>query len=159
MSQDSPVTDGANNVDAAPQRAEGETPALEPTTEQALAPDARAHAEPVPQTESVEAAANDSVPPAAISESATQVPIWMRGHPILWYSLARLVVLILVGAILYGFGARGVLLLVLALLISGLVSFLVLDRLRNVVSLRVVERAERARSAREQRLAEEDDVL
>ena len=83
----------------------------------------------------------------------------MRGHPILWYSLARLVVLILVGAILYGFGARGVLLLVLALLISGLVSFLVLDRLRNVVSLRVVERAERARSAREQRLAEEDDVL
>ena len=83
----------------------------------------------------------------------------MRGHPILWYSFARLVVLILVGAILYGFGARGVLLLVLALLISGLVSFLVLDRLRNVVSLRVVERAERARSAREQRLAEEDDVL
>lgn len=83
----------------------------------------------------------------------------MRGHPILWYSLARLVLLIVVGGILFLFGARGVLLLLLALLISGLVSFLVLDRLRNVVSLRVVERSERARSARQQRLAEEDDLL
>ena len=96
---------------------------------------------------------------AAVPETATRVPTWMRGHPILWYSIARLVVLLVVGGILYLFGARGVLLLLLALLISGLVSFLVLDRLRNVVSLRVVERAERTRSSRQQRQAEEDDLL
>lgn len=101
----------------------------------------------------------DGVETIAVPETATRVPLWMRGHPLLWYSLARLVLLIVVGGILFLFGARGVLLLLLALLISGLVSFLVLDRLRNVVSLRVVERSERARSARQQRLAEEDDLL
>ena len=51
-------------------------------------------------------------------------------HPILVYTAARLGLLLLVGLPLYLAGARGLLLLVGAFLISGLLSFILLDGTR-----------------------------
>ncbi len=52
-------------------------------------------------------------------------------NPILSYTLARLGLLILVGALGYVAGFRGVLLLIVSFLGSGLLSFFVLNRQRS----------------------------
>ena len=60
-----------------------------------------------------------------------------RGHPILVYTLARFGLLIIAGAVCYLAGARGILLIVLAFLISGLLSYVVLYRQRDNAGARM----------------------
>ena len=60
-----------------------------------------------------------------------------RGHPILVYTLARFGLLIVAGAVCYLAGARGILLIVLAFLISGLLSYVVLYRQRDNAGARM----------------------
>lgn len=62
---------------------------------------------------------------------ATPVARIADSHPVLVYTAARLGLLILVGLPLYLAGARGLLLLVAAFLISGLLSLILLDGTRS----------------------------
>lgn len=81
------------------------------------------------------------------------------GHPFLLYTVARILVFLAVAGILYLFGARDFLLVLLAVIISGLVSFVLLDRLRDRVSERVATRMDAARERRERAAAAEDDIF
>lgn len=77
---------------------------------------------------------------------------------ILWFTLARIGLLLLVGILLYLVGARAWLLLLLALIISGLLSYLLLQPLRDAVSIRMAERVDASRARRAAAQAEEDDI-
>lgn len=58
-------------------------------------------------------------------------------HPFLIYTAARIGLLIAFGAACYLLGARGILLIVLAFLLSGLASFILLNRSRGQVGASV----------------------
>lgn len=78
-------------------------------------------------------------------------------HPVLRYTVLRLVLLVAAAAVLYAVGARGVLLVVLAVLVSGLASLPLLSRQRDAVSARLVQRSQRARRRLDEGAATEDD--
>lgn len=80
-------------------------------------------------------------------------------HPFLLYTVARIAMFLAVAGVLYLMGARGLLLLLIAVVVSGLLSFIVLDRLRDAVSARVANRVDAARERRAQAAAAEDDLL
>jgi len=61
------------------------------------------------------------------------------------YSTARLALFAATAGVLFLVGARGFLLLALAILISGIVSFVLLSRQRDAVSAAVTDRAARMR--------------
>lgn len=67
-------------------------------------------------------------------------------HPVLTYTAMRLLLLVAALGVLYLAGARGLLLLALAVLVSGLVSFLLLSRQRDAMSAALVARGTRLRS-------------
>lgn len=77
----------------------------------------------------------------------------------LWYTLARIALLAVVAGMLYLAGARGALLLLLALIISGLLSYIVLGRLRDMISVGISNRVERKAEERRQRQSVEDEDL
>jgi hypothetical protein len=64
---------------------------------------------------------------------------------VLIYSLSRLALFAATAGVLFLVGARGLLLLALAILISGVISFVLLSRQRDAVSSSVTERASRMR--------------
>lgn len=66
----------------------------------------------------------------------------MTMSPVLRYSLLRLLVLVVVGAILFVSGARDFTLLVLAIVLSGIVSLVVLRKPRGEVAERLAHRIE-----------------
>ncbi|RAY15285.1 DUF4229 domain-containing protein [Actinomadura craniellae] len=59
--------------------------------------------------------------------------------PVLAYTAARVVLFVATLGVLYLFGARGVLLLLLALVVSGLVSFVLLSARRDAMSATVTD--------------------
>ena len=78
---------------------------------------------------------------------------------VLWYTLARFALLAVVAGVLYLAGARGAFLLLLALLISGLLSYIVLGKLRDLISIGIANRVDRKAQERAARLAKEDEEL
>ena len=62
------------------------------------------------------------------------------------YTSARIVLLVVSAVLLYLVGARGLLLLVLAFAVSGIVSFVLLSRQRDVMSGALMARLKRRRS-------------
>lgn len=90
--------------------------------------------------------------------SSTSAATAAVGHPVLLYTVARILVFLVVAGILYLFGARGFLLLLLAVIISGLISFILLNRLRDQVSERVAARMDASKERRERAAAAEDDI-
>jgi hypothetical protein len=64
---------------------------------------------------------------------------------VLVYTLARLALFGATAGVLFLVGARGFLLLALAILISGIISFVLLSRQRDAVSANVTQRAARMR--------------
>jgi Protein of unknown function (DUF4229) len=72
------------------------------------------------------------------------------------YTSARLALFVLVAAVLALLGMRGVLLLVVAVLVSGLASFVLLARQRDAMSAAVVERGGRLRQRMRERTEAED---
>ncbi|HEY0537363.1 MAG TPA: DUF4229 domain-containing protein [Actinoallomurus sp.] len=76
---------------------------------------------------------------------------------VLIYSLSRLVLFAATAGVLFLVGARGFLLLALAILISGVVSFVLLSRQRDAVSSSVTERAGRIRDNLAEGAAREDN--
>jgi hypothetical protein len=83
-----------------------------------------------------------------------------RPHAFAYYTLARLGLFALFAAVLYLVGLRGILLIGVALLLSGLASFWLLSPLRDAMSGAVVTRFRRFRSTLEAgaRSEDEDDV-
>jgi hypothetical protein len=79
-------------------------------------------------------------------------------HALLLYTLARLGLLVVAGAVLYVAGARSWFLLVLAFLLSGLLSFILLGRLRDAVSAKVSGRIDATRQRRAAAASAEDDL-
>lgn len=75
---------------------------------------------------------------------------------VLVYTLSRLALFAATAGVLYLVGARGFLLLALAILISGVISFVLLSRQRDAVSSSVSERASRIRQGLAEGAARED---
>jgi Mn2+/Fe2+ NRAMP family transporter len=72
------------------------------------------------------------------------------------YTASRLALFAATAGVLFLVGARGFLLLALAILISGVVSFVLLSRQRDAVSDSVTERASRMRRNLAEGAARED---
>lgn len=77
----------------------------------------------------------------------------------LWYTLARIGLFLAAAAVLFAFGVRGWIMIVLAFLISGALSLFVLGKLRDAVSVQVSQRVEQRRARRAEAQAAEDDLL
>lgn len=75
----------------------------------------------------------------------------------LWYTLARIGLLLAAGAICYAFGARGLLLLGLAFVISGIASIPLLSKQRGMMSAGIVGIAQRINRKIDEAAAAEDD--
>ncbi len=80
-------------------------------------------------------------------------------HPFLRYSLLRLGLLATTGIVLYALGVGGLLLLVLAFVVSGFISLVVLDRQRAELGTRVGGYFRRLNSRIESSTTAEDDEL
>jgi Mn2+/Fe2+ NRAMP family transporter len=80
----------------------------------------------------------------------------VRAHPAIAYTLSRLLLFGAATAVLYLFGARGLLLVALAALASGLTSFVLLSRQRDAMSAAVSERLRRTRERMDAFAAAED---
>jgi hypothetical protein len=82
--------------------------------------------------------------------------LWGR-HPLLTYTLMRLALLGIAFGVLRLAGARGLLLVVLALIVSGLASLTLLRRQRDAVAAAVLERSRRAGARLDEAAASEDE--
>jgi hypothetical protein len=87
------------------------------------------------ESAAVESEADESAPDDAASEEAPGAEVSAAGfagrHPVLVYTLLRLGILVAVAGVLYLLGARGLILLVFAFLVSGLISMVALKRPRE----------------------------
>lgn len=79
-----------------------------------------------------------------------------RVHPALSYSMSRILIFVAVAGVLWLVHVRGLWLLVIALVVSGLASFVLLSRQRDAVSIAVTQSAARRRAKAEARTARED---
>jgi hypothetical protein len=70
-------------------------------------------------------------------EDATAVAVPVSRHPLLRYTAYRVLVFVIALGVLYVLGARSFLLAALAVVVSGLVSLVVLDRQRDGAALTV----------------------
>ena len=93
-------------------------------------------------------------PAAAVEPALPDVP----KHSLLLYTAARLGLLLIAAAVLYLLGARSWFLLILAFLVSGLLSFVLLKRLRDGVSVKVASRVDASRERRAAAAHAEDDL-
>ncbi|MFG1998812.1 DUF4229 domain-containing protein [Spirillospora sp. NPDC048911] len=75
---------------------------------------------------------------------------------VFFYTAARLVIFVATAAVLALFGARGVLLLLMALLISGIVSFVLLSGQRDAMSSAVTSGFQARRKKFERARTKED---
>ena len=81
----------------------------------------------------------------------------MRGPgPVLVYTASRLAVFVVVAAVLALLGMRGILLLLVAVLVSGLLSFVLLSRQRDAMSQAVVRRSASVRQRMREATEAED---
>jgi hypothetical protein len=80
----------------------------------------------------------------------------VRLHPAIAYSVSRILLFVVALWLLYLFGARGLLLIALAALASGLISFVLLSRQRDAMSAAVSERLRRVKERIDASAAAED---
>lgn len=73
------------------------------------------------------------------------------------YTTARILLFVAATVLIYLAGARGLLLLALALLVSGLISFVLLSRQRDAMSGALSNRLRRVRERIDKGAAAEDD--
>lgn len=80
----------------------------------------------------------------------------MKAHPAVAYSLSRITLFVVALWVLYFLGARGLLLIALAALASGLISYVVLSRQRDAMSAAVSARVRRMQERIDASAAAED---
>jgi hypothetical protein len=78
-------------------------------------------------------------------------------RPTIAYTSARILLFLAALGLLYLVGARGLLLVALALVISGVVSFVMLSRQRDMMSGAIVSRLRNARERLDEGARAEDD--
>jgi Mn2+/Fe2+ NRAMP family transporter len=78
-------------------------------------------------------------------------------RPTIAYTSARILLFLAALGLLYLVGARGLLLIALALVISGVVSFVVLSRQRDMMSGAIASRLRNARERLDEGARAEDD--
>ena len=82
----------------------------------------------------------------------------MRGPgPVIVYTASRLALFALTLVVLYAFGLRQLLLLLVAVLVSGLLSYVLLSRQRDAMSQAVVERGHGLRQRMQEATEAEDE--
>lgn len=96
--------------------------------------------------------------PIGRQETATYPGTVNSGRAFLVYSALRLVLLLAVGGLLYLTGARGLLLVLLAFVVSGALSLVWLDRPRSQMSVGVGRAIGRVNSRIDEAAAAEDDM-
>jgi uncharacterized membrane protein len=77
-------------------------------------------------------------------------------HPVLSYSLARIVLFLVAFGLAYAVGVNTFWALVLGLVVSMVASFFLLSKQRDAISANVVERSARAKARMAERTAAED---
>jgi ABC-type transport system involved in cytochrome bd biosynthesis fused ATPase/permease subunit len=82
----------------------------------------------------------------------------VRPSPVLVYTASRLTVFVVVAAVLAFLGMRGILLLLVAVVVSGLLSYVLLSRQRDAMSQSVVQRGERLRRRMREATESEDEA-
>jgi Protein of unknown function (DUF4229) len=80
----------------------------------------------------------------------------VKAHPAVAYTLSRIALFVVALWVLYLLGARGLLLVALAALASGLISYVVLSRQRDAMSAAVSDRVRRMRERMDASAAAED---
>lgn len=78
-------------------------------------------------------------------------------RPVFLYTLARLALFAATCGVLYLLGARGLLLLAIGILVSGVISYVLLARQRDALSSSVTARAARIRHNMAEGASREDD--
>ncbi len=78
-------------------------------------------------------------------------------RPTIAYTSARILLFLAALGLLYLVGARGLLLVALALVISGIVSFVVLSRQRDMMSVAITSRLRNVRERLDEGARAEDD--
>lgn len=91
-------------------------------------------------------------------QSVVEVPSIRTAHATLRYTTFRLAIFVVALALLWLVRVRGVLLIALALLVSGLASYTLLRGQRDAMSMQFATAAERRRQRSAARAAREDDV-
>jgi uncharacterized membrane protein len=89
--------------------------------------------------------------------SAPQAPpaFW---RSLLVYSGSRIGVFVAILGLLYGVGVRGLIVVFIALVLSGVLSYFLLDRQRTAFATALEARVERRRAAAAARVGREDDI-
>jgi hypothetical protein len=95
---------------------------------------------------------------SAEQPAATEVEPTPNSHTVLRYTTMRLAIFVLALALLWLVRVRGLLLVALALVISGLASYVLLSRQRDAMSVQISAAANRRRQRAAARAAREDDV-
>ncbi len=81
----------------------------------------------------------------------------MKRHPAVTYTLLRVLIFLVVLGVCYLLGARDLLLILLAIVISGLASYVLLARQRDAMSAAVSERMRRLNERIDASARAEDD--
>lgn len=102
--------------------------------------------------------------PNVSSEHSASEPVIERGtffakHPFLVYTALRIGVLVVVGAVLYLLGARGLILILLAFLLSAVASYILLATMRDEVGSRMGGFFGRLNERIEESKRSEDDFI
>jgi low affinity Fe/Cu permease len=79
-----------------------------------------------------------------------------RVSPVVLYTASRIAIFVACLGLLYVFGMHGILLIAVGFVVSGLLSFVLLNRQRDAMSAAVTERAARMRQRFDERLTAED---
>ena len=96
--------------------------------------------------------------PEKFSETKDSAPLVRASHPVLRYSSLRLAIFVIALIVLWLVRVRGALLVVLALVVSGLASYALLRRQRAEMGTQLAAAAERRRDRAVVRAAREDEV-
>jgi hypothetical protein len=94
--------------------------------------------------------------PEKLTEPEVNLPV--NPHPVLRYTSMRLAIFAVALGVLWLVRVRGLLLVALAVLISGLASYALLQRERDAMSARVAAAAGRRKARSAARVAREDDI-
>jgi uncharacterized membrane protein len=85
-----------------------------------------------------------------------EAPAFWRSF--LVYTASRVGVFAVLLGLLFGIGVRGVIVILIALVLSGVLSYFLLDRQRSAFAIALQERVERRQAAAAARAATEDDI-
>ncbi|HEX7106647.1 MAG TPA: DUF4229 domain-containing protein [Acidothermaceae bacterium] len=98
----------------------------------------------------------DDSTPKDPAEDGFELPV--NPHPVLRYTVLRLAIFAIALGLLWLVRVRGLLLVALAVLVSGLASYALLQRERDAMSARIAQTSARRKARAASRAAREDEI-